>query len=458
MVTKLPIADSKKGFSLIEILIVVLIFGLVATVVTGAIIANIKGVGLGRRKATATQIANEKMEVLRNMPYDDLATQNGDIYPPGTILDEEEIIREGFTFTVLTQIKYYDDPFDGDALGTIQGKPVDLYPYDYKKAEITVKLKNTNVVLASAVSNIGARAAETPSDTGIILVKVLDANGLPVAGATVTLINNEAVPPVNIITTTDNNGIVMIPKLPEDTQNKYQIVATKDGMSTDQTYERTAQNPNAVQPNVDVLIQQVTSQTLTIDTLSTMNITVVDTAGNPISGLSLEVKGDKLIYFNPETAKYDQTHVTNAQGQINLTNMEWDGYSLTPTEATNRICATDPYQKVTLTPNSTLNVKLTVTTNANYPKITAVSPLSDNNNGSYDLIISGEKLDTGLTAILKKTGEPNITASAVQTQGNGNEATATFDLAGQNTGIRDLEITNGVGTCKQENAFTITAP
>ena len=62
--------------------------------------AGYSAMGLAKAKISAVALANEKMEDIRNMTYDELATEHGIIYPGGNILDDETIVRKNINFNV----------------------------------------------------------------------------------------------------------------------------------------------------------------------------------------------------------------------------------------------------------------------------------------------------------------------------------------------------------------------
>jgi type II secretory pathway pseudopilin PulG len=447
--------QSQAGFTIIESLISVMVVALIGLAVLSAVVGGLRFTQLSKEQALAYAIANEKMEELRNMPYDDLATVQGTIYPPGNIVDEETIDRENVRFTIKIRIDFVDDPFDGDAQGTIPDKPVDLFPYDYKKIEISVIRPNRANPIAKLVTNVGARAAETDRGTGILLITVLDAQGQAVAGATVTVQNLYVIPPVSIVTQTDINGRVMIPSLPPENQNRYHVEATKAGYSTDQTYPRTAQNPNALQPDLNVLVQQITSQTLVIDQVSTLAILVRDVNESLLGGLELTISSDKLAYTNPDTPKNQWTEITNSDGQIVLQNVEFDSYGFTVPNPY-RICSSSPFQKVPVPPNSTVTATLHLTLSNQAPIITRILPTTAQTGSAITLTVTGDDFDQGATVVLKRQGSADIVANPVTVQPNGDELSATFDLSGAATGVWDLVVTNPNGDhCPQPAALTV---
>lgn len=419
--------------------------------VLSAYVASFKSLELAKAKITAVALANEKMEELRNMPYDDLATQNGVIYPPGNLLDNEEINRQGTIYNVKIAISYFDDPFDGNVAGTIPGKPQDLYPYDYKKAEVTVSKVGRNGFLARLTSNISAKAAETPSNSGIIMLCVVDSTGAPVSGATITIYNDEASPIVNISATTGEDGCIMVPNLPPNSHNHYHLTATKDGYSTDMTYPRTAQNPNALQPDIDVLIQQISTQTLSIDQLSTLNIDVVDTGGLPIANTAVHIEGKKEMYFNPSTPKYSADLVTDASGHIGLTNMEFDNYSVTVSGQT--ILMTSPYQPIDLKPGVTLNARIVVG-DPSFPIISSCEPLTGKTGDtSASLLIKGLNLQGATIKLINQSGAEIIGTNIVSS--GGKTLDADFNLSGAVVGFWDIYIENGGNGTRQLNGIEI---
>ena len=150
----------------------------------------------------------------------------------------------------------------------------------------------------------------------------------------------------------------MIPDLPPESNNSYQVTAIASGYSTDETLPPPGGSQTAVEPNPNILDQQITSITLSIDLLSTLNVTVNNTSGSPINNLSVTITGSKEIYKNPIAYKYSKASTTSS-GTISLPNMEWDSYSFAvPTGY--EIVSSSPAAPVALSPNSTQSVTLVV--------------------------------------------------------------------------------------------------
>jgi len=444
--------DFKAGFTLIEVMIDILVVAVVSAAVLAAYSASFKSIELARAKITSVALANERMEELRNLPYDDLATESGAIYPPGDIVDNEELVRHGIKFNVHIVISYIDDSYDGNVDGTIAGKPQDLYPYDYKKAEVTISKVGMNGHLSRLTSNFSAKAAETPGNSGIIKLCVVDASDQPLSGANIEINNPNVSPPVAIQAVTGIDGCVMIPNLPPDEHNNYNLKARKDGYSIDATYPRTAQNPNALFPDVNVLAQQVTVQTLKIDKLSRMIINVKDTQGQPVINQQVHIESVKEIYFNPSTPKFVTDVNTDSSGSVELTDMEFGEYNITiPGSST---VSTSPYQPVGLSADSTLAVNLVITSSGSHPIISSAEPITGITNQPLSIALIGDNFVSGTSAKLINSltsAEINGTVSI----NNKFNIDIDLDLTGADLGFWDIEISNSGGTVRQLNGLEI---
>ncbi len=435
------VSRKKRGFTLIEVLVDMFLLSVVFVTVFAGFMSTTKVIKLSRAKITAVALVNEKMEELRNMPYDSVATQHGMIYPPGNLVDMEEFQRGGYKFTLKRDIRYVDDPFDGDAAGTIAGKPKDLYPYDYKKVELSVSLVGGKGILATISSNMSGKAAETPSNTGIIKVCIVDSLSLSVSEANVKIQNFSVSPVVDINIVTGTDGCIFVPNLPPESHNKYHLEVTKSGYSTDMTYPRTVQNPNAQQPDVNVIIQEVTSQTLSIDRLGSLVVDIVDSAGAPVPSASLHIVGKKLKWFNPSTPKYSADVITDENGHLKLENMEFGDYTITVLNKT--IAMTSPYQPVSLKAASEISVKIQLAASGSSLIIKSCEPLNGLISTTVNIDIIGQNISSGATIKLVRAAVPDIIGTNV-TLVKG-VLSADFNLANAQVGLYDIVITNSGG-------------
>jgi hypothetical protein len=449
--------QNEGGFTLIEVVVGAVLMVMMVTAVGGLFVSNLQSVALGKSTAIGLGVANNEMELLRDLPYASLATAHGTIYPPGNLPDTQTVTQDNFSFTVKTQIVYIDDPYDGNAQGTIVGKPKDLYPYDYKEAEVQVYLNPTGQLVAELASNFAAKAAETATNSGVLNVTVINASGQPVPNATVTVTNATPSPAVNITTTTDNNGVVEIPLLPPESNNSYQVTATLGGYSTDGTIAPPGGGQTAVEPNPNILAQQVTNITLTIDQLSTLIINATNTSGAAISNLAITTSGAKLTKKNPNVHKYSASATTSATGAITLNGMEWDSYSFS-VPAGYYIVSGNPYVPLALSPNSTGTENLVISNNANWPAIVSVTPLSETgSNGTISMSITGSNLPSTSTVNLTMSGHSNITGTGCTSSGSSptQVLTCNLNLTGAATGTWNIVVANSTGTTTQTGGFSV---
>lgn len=440
--------------TLIEVLIDVAVLGMVAMAILTSYSASFKSMNFAKAKLAAVALANEKMETVRNMPYDSLSTAHGPIYPPGDILDDENLIRNGVELRVHTVISYVDDPYDGNAAGTIAGKPKDLYPYDYKKAEVTVYKKSGGGRLAILTSNVAAKAAETPSNTGIIKICIIDSMSNPVAGASVSITNTTLNPILdmqNLITGDD--GCIFVPNLPPDSHHHYHLTVTKAGYSSDQTYAWTAQNPHQIQPDVNVTIQEVEESTLVIDQVSTLSVDLVDQSGAPIGNHVVHIQGAKEIFFQGnKKQKYSQDLTTDANGHISLPNMEFDDYSFSVNGMT--IVSVAPFQPAGLKANETLNVKIVASSNAGVMQISGITPSTGLLNQIAYLTVAGKNF--GGTSLKMVQGTTEVVATNIVVKSTA--VTCEFNFNNAPLGLYDLVIQQGGETVTQNGAFELKSP
>ncbi len=449
---------SPLGSTLVEIIISLSIVSVVILAVVSVLIFNLRIISSAKARAIGTALANEKLENLRNMPYDSLATVNGPIYPAGTIPDDQNVTVSNIKMRVHTDIDYVDDPYDGNYSGTIVGKPKDLYPYDYKKATISVYLVAGNQKLTSLSSNIAGKVAETASNTGIIAVKVQDASGNPVEDAVVHLTNSSVAPAVDITTNTDIQGQVLVPKMPPDAGGHYHIEVTKTGYSSDQTYPATAQLPVPARPDFSVIAQQTISLTFSIDQTANLTVRVKDASGNALAGKSITVSGQKLLNdpnSTPNVPKTTQTLTTDATGKINISSLEWDSYTFSINGY--KILTSSPYSPVSVGPLSSLTVDIVADVNStNYPTISNVSPRSAPPGGSLQLDVIGNNLSSTTTVRLKKSGQSDILASGVTYDSSTGTLSGNVDLSSAATGNWDIEITKGGLTTTQIGGLNVS--
>jgi prepilin-type N-terminal cleavage/methylation domain-containing protein len=342
-----------RGFTLVETVVGVAVFALVATAMYMSFTRMFDAVRVNRVRIVAAELVSEQIEILRNLPYTSVGVQGG--IPSGVIVAVKTVVRDGFSFLVNTTVRNIDDPFDG----TIGGSPNDLSPADYKKVEVEVTCPTCRgFSSASFTTSISPKNLETTTNNGALFVQVLDGNGQPVSDASVTVVNASSTPPINLTDSTGANGMLQLVDVPPGV-NTYHISVTKPGYTSEITYPIAGVgNPNPLKPHATVVIQQVTQISFSIDMFSSMNVSSVTSNCASIPAVDFNLKGTRLIGLAPDVLKYDQNHASDGFGALILPALEWDSYALTVNEPAYNLAGTVPIAIFALTPNTALNFQM----------------------------------------------------------------------------------------------------
>ena len=417
---------SAQGLTLIETLIASSLLFLFFAGVFVVLQMMLSTIGEARVKLVASSLAQEKLEIAKNLSYPDVGTVGG--IPAGSLPQNEVVNVNGQDFQVSTSVSYIDDEFDGVA-------PVDSIPTDYKRVRVSVDWdgafspKNPLVFL----TDIAPQGLESGSNAGTLSIQVINAQGQPVVNADVLIVASSTSPPVNLNTLTDSEGRVILPGSPICV-DCYEITITKSGYSTDRTYS-TAEVANPSKPHLSVLDGQLTHSSFAIDRLA--NLTVYATRSRQAGygvfpGVQFVLRGAKTIgtdVLDEPVYKYEDTHVTGGFGIVSINNLEWDTYDLFfPSGSSIDIAGTKPIVPFGLSPNA--NGNITVVTDANSPNSLLVAVEDQSSTLLENASIS-----------LYKDGVPVATKSA-GTVGHGDEGQAYFGGLSQSTYDLLVTLTN----------------
>lgn len=340
----------RRGFTLIEVLVGTFLFLIVSVGIFQGYIKVFDLVRASRWKGTAVLLANEQFEIMRNLPYRDVGTQSS--IPPGKLSHVQTLVRDQATFIATTTIRNVDDPFDGSIGSTTN----DTSPADYKIAEIEIACTSCKSFVPIILNaHIAPKNLETASTNGALFVKVFDANGQPISDANIHIDNGTTTPAVVIDDVTNTSGLLQVVDVPPGT-DKYRVIVSKTGYSTDRTYPRGGSTPTPVKPDATVLLQQLTQISFAIDRTSTMNVATVDVSCSPISSAAFSLTGAKLI-STPSVPKYTQNLVTSS-GVRTISNLEWDTYTIAMNDATYELAGIIPLLPISLAPNASQDVRL----------------------------------------------------------------------------------------------------
>lgn len=335
---------TRGAFTLVEVVASIAVFSILLLAVIGLSRQVQHLATLSTRKTTAATIAQEQMETVRNLPFDQIGS---DItYPTGPLKSSQTIIRNGGNFTVTLAINYIDDPSDGVA-------PADTVPADYKQVEVRVCWDTGSCNQPIRLTTIVVpKTLEYANNAGALFVTVIDSNGQPVGGATVHVTN--ASPAVDVVNQTDVNGKLQLLNLPA-ASNSYRVVVTKNGYSSDQTVAADGANPNPVSPDASVVTGQVNSVTLAIDRVSTLVVRALDqTSCDGLGSVNVRIRGERLIGTTPDVLAYDKSFTTDAAGQFIVANLPWDNYSLTVSSSSD-VAGITPPDNIRINPGSTVS-------------------------------------------------------------------------------------------------------
>lgn len=338
------------GFTLIEAIISIAIFSLLGMSVYQLASSIIKGIRFSREEIVTASLADQYLEIARNLPYSQIGTINGN--PNGNLPDLPNAVNynfDGIIYQIYYVVNYFDDPSDGTILsGT------DFAPNDYKQVKLYIKNITTNRI-SNFLTNIAPKGLEGIASGGALFIQVIDAVGNPVSGASINITNTSVNQNVNLTRLSDSNGNWIEVGLP-NSANSYHIVVTKNNYSTDQTYPINGSNPNPVKPDATISNGQVTKISFAIDLFSNLTFYTENQTCSMISNVGLEVQGSKLI-GTPSVLKFDNTYTSNSSGQIPINNIEWDTYTPLLLGSTYDIYGSSPILQTNILPDTSQTFK-----------------------------------------------------------------------------------------------------
>jgi len=273
-----------RGISLLEVIIVSAIITTFFAGLFGGFRYTLELTADTKARQTALSVTLDQIEFIRALAYDNVGTVAG--VPAGAIPQTATTTRNEMEFTITTLIEYVDDPADG--LGALD---VNGITTDYKKAKVTVAWERRGLSRSvSMVTNIIPRSIETDVGGGTIRVNVFDANITPLPGAIVRFINTTVSPAIDTIRTTNAQGTALLGGAPAS--SGYEIIVSRTGYSTEQTYEVSPalENPNS--PHVTVAEADITTLNFFIDRLSSIRIRTVASAVSLVESYDLATTVD----------------------------------------------------------------------------------------------------------------------------------------------------------------------
>jgi prepilin-type N-terminal cleavage/methylation domain-containing protein len=399
------VRKTAPGFTLIETLVASAVLAMLFAGVLVILQMLLTSIGEARVRVVASSLAQERLETAKNLPFDEVGTVGG--IPPGSLPQEEAVVVNGQTFSVVTTVLYIDDAFDSLA-------PTDPIPNDYKRVRVTVDWDGTFKPKTPQVmsTDVAPAGLEFIDDAGTLIIRVFNSQGVPLSNAQVRIQATSVTPPVDLTTTTNVDGMVMLPGAPMCFEC-YSISATKAGYSLDKTYT-TTEVANPTKPQASVFEGQLTEISFVIDALSSLSVTTTRSRQANYAlfpGVSFTLQGTKTIgtdVFDEPVYKYSQAFVTGALGQLTIPNLEWDLYSfLLPAGSSIDIAGIKPLSPFPIVAGS--NTSLMVVTIANTANSLLMTVMSSNDqllpSASITMLVNGNPVATQSAGLLGKGDE-----------------------------------------------------
>ncbi len=321
----------QAGFTLVEVIVGVAVFLSISIATYNAYVALIKLANASQSRILGVELADEQFEIVRNMPYTSVGLTDG--IPVGVLPRDQTLVRGGFTYNSNLTIRALDL-----STSTVQAST----------KLVVVKVTCTSCAGFTPIELTGQVAPanlQSASDGGALVVQVFDSAGVSIQGAAVN-VQSLATSTVADSDTTNNEGLLGIVGVPPGA-NTYRITVTKSGYSTARTYPiGGAGNPNPTVPDATVLKGSVTMVSLSIDKLSELDFVSVGPLCTPVSDLHFHMTGAKEI--GAGVPKYSQDLTTNGSGILKLPSMEWDTYTVVPTDTTDDVSGITPFSPIAL--------------------------------------------------------------------------------------------------------------
>lgn len=325
-ILKNKIKYSPRGVSLIEALILIFIFSVVTMSFYSVFAVGTKYILNSKNKIIATSLANERMEMLRNLAYDNVATIAG--IPNGPIDPDETVTVGDKTFRVTTDIKYYDDPDDG----IFGGVPHDNVPNDYKLAKVIVYWgQESEEERATLSSRFVPPGVENVVGGGTFSINSIDYAGNPVPNVTTNIFNDQLSPVINYTTTTETNGNLLLQGVPGDVVQNYKITMSKSGYETVTTYPPTGAGFIPKDMHSNIIAGASNEKTMVINPLSDLTLKSVDAFGENLNDVSFDLVGGRRLddgSVEPGFYSYNESVSTDSSAEFSINDVSPGKYML----------------------------------------------------------------------------------------------------------------------------------
>lgn len=250
---------SLSGFSFIDIIIGTALVSVIFLGIFGAFQLGTKVVWQSKAKITALAIANEQIEMVRNLPYELVGVIGS--FPEGILEPAATTSSNNIEYIIEPRIDYVIDALDGIAA------PEDECPNDYKKVEVKVSWSGLFQSYVSLTTDVAPKnlAQECATGGGILSVSVFDAYGLMVTSPLIEIKDPATDDVIKSASPDEGKHYFSL------ATSTYKIVISRSGFSTNRTYgiEEVA---NPEKSHLMVFENQLTESSFSIDETSAFSV------------------------------------------------------------------------------------------------------------------------------------------------------------------------------------------
>jgi hypothetical protein len=330
----------QKSFTFIDVLVGISLMLIIFLGIFAAYQLSLKVIAQSKARIGATAIANQKIEIIRNLPYKEIGTTPASVdEATGDLPQIESLSQNNIQYTVETRIKYISDCFDGPQSSECPEAPeIDDCVKDYKRAKVKVSWDTPFKGEVSLTTDIAPKTLNqeveecTGQAAGVLSVSVFNASGQAVSFPLIEIIDPET---SNTLTTsqpsTGKYNFVLVP-------DTYKVKVTKSSYSSEETYQagdiyngKTIAAP--VKSHPAVYEGRLTETGFSIDELGSMRVETRGAKGQgypPIHDVTFKMEGAKIVGTDSAgdpIYKYSQNQTTDGVAEVNISDLEWDSYS-----------------------------------------------------------------------------------------------------------------------------------
>lgn len=321
------IKNKIAGTTLIEAMTVLFIFSIISVTFYSVWSIGLKYIMESKNKMGATALLNEKLEIIRNLPYASIGNTSNPPY--GNIPATETKVVNGKEYDIETHIDYQDDPFDG-----FEDEDENGVTDDYKSVRVEIFWPGPT---GGTSSIVGVARFVPPGE------EIADPN---TGGLSINIVDNEAAGfhQAHIHIATDDNAVNMDRDTDTSGHKKlsgfsqlmdgYRLTITAPGY---ETIETKSLAESAIIPiddytdgNASVIMGSTQMVIIYQDKLADLKIKSEDVLGAMIPSIAYHIEGGRKLGTNAGVAVYnlDLNDSTDASGEKNYNDKSPGKHSL----------------------------------------------------------------------------------------------------------------------------------